>query len=121
MHDILRFWLARGADGLRMDVTNLISKPWGLDGRLPDAPVVQPGRLQPAFARGVHRPQLMAHLAEMKAEGLQHHDLLTVGEAPLCTPAQAREITDPEHGALDMVFQFEHMDRTASPVPANGR
>jgi len=115
VHNIQRFWLARGVDGFRMDVINLIAKPWGDDGRLPDAPVVQPGPVQPAFALVVHGPQLMAYLREMRAEVLSHHDLLTVGEAPLATPAQGREIIDPDTGALGMLFQFEHMDLDCQP------
>ena len=115
VHDILRFWLARGVDGFRMDVINLISKPWQADGRLPDAPVVQPGPLQPAFALVVHGPQLMDHLQEMHSQVLAQRDLLTVGEAPLVTPAQARELTDPTTGVLGMVFQFEHMDLDSQP------
>lgn len=115
VHDILRFWLARGVDGFRMDVINLIAKPWAADGTLPDAPVVKPGTVQPAFAMVVHGPQLMQHLRELKREVLAQHDLITVGEAPLCTPAQAREITDPATGALAMVFQFEHMDLDCQP------
>ena len=115
VHDILRFWLARGVDGLRMDVINLIAKPWRDDGTLPDAPVVQPGALQPAFGLVVHGPQLLDHLREMQRAVLAQHDLITVGEAPLATPAQARELTDPDTGVLDMVFQFEHMDLDSQP------
>jgi oligo-1,6-glucosidase len=115
VHDILRFWLARGVDGLRMDVINLIAKPWLADGSLPDAPAVQPGPVQPAFAMVVHGAQLMDHLLEMKREVLAGRALVTVGEAPLCTPAQSRELTHPDTGALDMVFQFEHMDLDSQP------
>jgi oligo-1,6-glucosidase len=115
VHDILRFWLARGVDGFRMDVINLIAKPWRGDGTLPDAPVVQPGPVQPAFALVVHGPQLLAYLREMKREVLDGHDLITVGEAPLATPEQGRALTDPETGALDMLFQFEHMDLDCQP------
>ena len=115
VHDILRFWLARGVSGFRMDVINLISKPWRADGGLPDAPVVQPGPLQPAFGLVVHGPQLLGWLREMKQAVLARHALITVGEAPLTTPAQGRELTDPASGALDMVFQFEHMDLDSQP------
>jgi oligo-1,6-glucosidase len=41
---------------------------------------------------------------------LDHYDCITVGEAPCATLEQAQEITNPNTGALDMVFQFEHMD-----------
>jgi len=119
VHEVLRFWLARGVDGFRMDVINLISKPWDAQGRLPDAPVVQPGPVQPAFAMVVHGPQLMDHLREMRqvmqAALPEGQALLTVGEAPIATTAQAVEITHPDTGALSMVFQFEHMDLDTQP------
>ena len=115
VHDILRFWLARGVDGFRMDVINLIAKPCQPDGRLADAPVVQPGPTQPAFAEVVHSPKLLDYLRELRREVLDHHDLITVGEAPLATPAQGIELSDPQTGALDMLFQFEHMDLDCQP------
>ncbi|MGI9215709.1 MAG: alpha-amylase family glycosyl hydrolase, partial [Hydrogenophaga sp.] len=40
VYDVMRFWLDKGVDGFRMDVINMISKPWNADGSLPDAPVV---------------------------------------------------------------------------------
>ncbi len=121
VHDILRFWLARGVDGFRMDVINLIAKPWQPDGRLADAPVVQPGPTQPAFGEVVHGPKLLDYLRELRREVLDHHDLITVGEAPLATPAQGIELTSPQTGALDMLFQFEHMDLDCQPGAGNGK
>ena len=115
VHEILRFWLDRGVSGLRMDVINLIAKPWDQQGRLPDAPVVKPGATQPAFAMVVHGEALLAYLHELKTEVLDGHALLTVGEAPLCTPAQAQALTHPQTGVLDMVFSFEHMDLDCQP------
>ena len=49
VYDLMHFWFKKGVRGFRMDVINLISKPWRADGSLPDAPVVQQGFLQPAF------------------------------------------------------------------------
>ncbi len=115
VHEILRFWLARGVDGLRMDVINLIAKPWNKQGHLPDAPVVKPGATQPAFAMVVHGELLLDHLRELKQAALSGHELITVGETPLCTPEQAVALTHPDTGALDMVFQFEHMDLDCQP------
>ena len=36
-------------------------------------------------------------------------ELLTVGETPTATLADARLFTDPARRELDMVFQFEHV------------
>jgi len=110
VHALMRFWLDKGVDGFRMDVINMISKPWAADGSLPDAPVVREGFLQPGFAMTCNGPRLLEFLREMRREVLDHYDTITVGEAPLATVQQGRDITHPETGALDMLFQFEHMD-----------
>ncbi|MEY5099650.1 MAG: hypothetical protein RJA36_2369 [Pseudomonadota bacterium] len=110
VYALMRFWLDKGVDGFRMDVINMISKPWNADGSLPDAPVVREGFLQPGFAMSCNGPRLLEFLREMRREVLDHYDTITVGEAPLATVQQGREITHPETGALDMLFQFEHMD-----------
>jgi len=110
VHALMRFWLDKGVDGFRMDVINMISKPWAADGSLPDAPVVREGWLQPSFGMTCNGPRLLEFLREMRCEVLDHYDTITVGEAPLATVQQGRDITHPETGALDMLFQFEHMD-----------
>ncbi|MFZ2988559.1 glycoside hydrolase family 13 protein [Ideonella sp.] len=113
---LMRFWLDRGVDGFRMDVINVISKPWNADGSLPDAPVVKPGFLQPAFTLATGGPRLTEFLQQMRREALAPYETLTVGEMPCVTPAQAQTYTAADSGALNMVFQFEHMDLDCQPV-----
>ena len=117
VYELMHFWLKKGVGGFRMDVINMISKPWldagtfsKSEARLPNAPKVQDGFLQPAFEMVTHGPRFMAFMREMNQEVLDHYDCITVGEAPCATLEQAQEITNPNTGALDMVFQFEHMD-----------
>jgi oligo-1,6-glucosidase len=117
VYDMMHFWLGKGVDGFRMDVINMISKPEGL----PDAPVVRPGFLQPATGMVTNGPKLLDHLREMKAQVLSHYDCITVGEAPLATTRQGVEITHPETGALNMLFQFEHMDLDSVGGHVNGK
>ena len=89
VYAIMRWWLARGVDGFRMDVINMISKD---------------------LATGVflHGPRLHEFLQEMHREVLDP-TLLTVGEMPGVTVEEARLFTDPARRELDMVFQFEHV------------
>jgi oligo-1,6-glucosidase len=115
VYDLMRFWLDKGVDGFRMDVINMISKPWNADGSLPDAPVVRDGFLQPGFALTCNGPRLNEFLREMRSEVLNHYPTLTVGEAPMATVQQGRDITHPETGSLNMLFQFEHMDLDSQP------
>jgi oligo-1,6-glucosidase len=122
VHGIMRWWLERGVDGFRMDVINYISK----DPALPDGPGTGPcvdGSA--AYRQG---PRLHEYLAEMHREvfaGRLGH-ILTVGEMPGVTVADARRTTDPAAGELDMVFGFDHVwldhdgdkwHRRPSPLP----
>jgi oligo-1,6-glucosidase len=102
-------------------VINMISKPWQADGSLPDAPVVREGFLQPGFALTCNGPRLLEFLGEMRREVLDHYDTITVGEAPMATTRQGVQITNPQSGALDMLFQFEHMDLDAEPGHPDGK
>jgi oligo-1,6-glucosidase len=113
--DMMHFWFRKGVDGFRMDVINMISKAYAADGSLPDAPVIRPGFLQPGFHLVTNGPKLLDHLAEMKREVLSKYDCMTVGEAPNATTKQGVEITNEETGALNMLFQFEHMDMHMVP------
>ena len=126
VYDMMRWWVARGVDGFRMDVINLISKVVGPDGALSDG-VVDPG-LPPGasrFADGspfyTNGPRLEEFLREMHEEvlGAGARDgqvLMTVGEMPGVTLELARSVTDPANRELDMVFTFEHVGIDHGPV-----
>jgi oligo-1,6-glucosidase len=51
----------------------------------------------------------------MHREVLAGRHLITVGEMPGTTLAEARLFSDPSRGELDMVFTFEHMDLDVQP------
>lgn len=102
---MMRWWLDKGIDGFRMDVINLISKAPGL----PDAPAVTADRYQWGGDYFAYGPRLLEFLGEMKEQVLSRYNILTVGEVPMATTARAIAITHEETGALNMLFQFEHM------------
>jgi oligo-1,6-glucosidase len=112
VYAMMRWWLAKGIDGFRMDVINMISKVPGL----PDAPVTTDGPWQPGFDYFIQGPRLVEYLAEMKREVLAHHDIITVGEAPLATVEHGLALTHGATGSLNMLFQFEHMDVDRDPI-----
>lgn len=79
VHDVLRFWLERGASGFRMDVINLISKH--LD--FPDAPIIEPNSpYQPGHQFYANGPRLHEFLKGINREVLSKFDSITVGEMP---------------------------------------
>lgn len=79
VHDVLRFWLDRGASGYRMDVINLISKVEGY----PDAPIGNPNaQYQPGEKHFANGPHLHEYLQEINDKVLSKYDTITVGEMP---------------------------------------
>ncbi len=115
--DMMLWWLERGIDGFRMDVINMISKVPGL----PDAPVVTPDRYQWGGRYFINGPHLLEFLDEMKQKVLSRHDILTVGETPHVGTRDALPLVDQDRGALNMVFQFEHMHLDVDPADASSR
>ena len=119
VYDMLRWWLARGVDGFRMDVINMVSK------RLPlrDGAVVGGGALGDGEALGdgfpefICGPRIHEFLQELHAEVIAPHDrpLMTVGEMPAVTLDEAARFTDPANAEVDMVFQFEHVGLDHGP------
>jgi len=111
VYAMMRWWVARGIDGFRMDVINLISKPE----ELTSGAVLPPGG-ESSLGRIANGRRLHEFLAEMnRAVGLDEHRLLTVGEMPGATVEVARAVTDPARGELTMVFTFEHMNLDQAP------
>lgn len=106
IYDMMRWWVARGVDGFRMDVINFISKvhpiadgPAEADGLCYDLKLVANG------------PRMHEFLAEMNREvGISAHDLFSVGEMVSVNVDQARAYTDADARELGMVFTFEHVN-----------
>jgi oligo-1,6-glucosidase len=108
IHRMMRWWLDRGVDGFRMDVINFIAKPV----ELPDAPMAPGDLYGEALSLYANGPRLHEFLQEMHREVFAGREdrLLTVGETPATSVAQARLLTDPARRELDMVFQFDHVE-----------
>jgi oligo-1,6-glucosidase len=106
IYDMMHWWLSRGVDGFRMDVINAISKVQSF----PDAPNPHGLPYAPAAQFYINGPRLLEFYGEMKREVLSHHDIMTVGEAPLTSTEDAVSIVDGETGYMNMVITFEHLD-----------
>ena len=109
VHEVALWWLARGADGFRMDVINFVSK----NPKLPDGPVL--GDYGTFADYAINGPRLHEFLHEMHETVFTGRDVLTVGEMPGVSVEQARIHTNPVNRELDMVFQFEHVDLDHGP------
>ena len=113
IYEMMGRWLDRGVDGFRMDVINFISKSYPLaDGIKRDGDLYGDGA-----SLVVNGPRIHEFLHEMNetvfAPRTEH--IVTVGEMPGVTLAEARRYTDPARAELDMVFQFEHVSLAEGP------
>jgi glycosidase len=101
--EMMEWWLAKGTDGFRMDVVNLLSKP-------PDLPDSGDGD---GVVRGADRfvngPHIHDYLSEMYDRVLAPHDAMTVGEMVDLTVSEAREYLEPDGDGMSMAFTFDHM------------
>ncbi len=108
VHDVLSFWLDRGASGFRMDVINLISKVEGY----PDAEVVDPNApYQPGQKHFANGPHLHEYLQDINAKVLSHYDTITVGEMPFVhDESEIIKVVGSARKELNMIFIFDLVD-----------
>jgi oligo-1,6-glucosidase len=108
IYAMMRWWLDRGVDGFRMDVIDMISK----DTSLPDTrprPGSRYGFGGQYFLCGPRNHEFLQEMYREVFAGRDAH-VLTVGEMPGVTIAEAALFTAPARRELDMVFQFEHVE-----------
>jgi oligo-1,6-glucosidase len=99
---IIRFWLNKGVDGLRLDVVTTISKRTNFpDSDSPDFNET----IQKFYANG---PRLKEFIAELRRDVFDSNQTVTVGEGPGLTPQNALDYLDEKNG-LSMLFHFGHM------------
>ncbi|KAK3652581.1 hypothetical protein LTR56_001945 [Elasticomyces elasticus] len=108
VHDVLRFWLDRGASGFRMDVINLISKVEGY----PDADVVDPKvPYQPGQKHFANGPHLHEYLRDINDKVLSKYDSITVGEMPFVhDEEEIMKVVGADRKELNMIFIFDLVD-----------
>jgi len=102
MKKMMRYWLDKGVDGLRLDVITTISKQMGF-----------PNSDSNDFNDTVRRfyangPRLKEFIAELRNEVFEPTNAVTVGEGPGISPKKALDYLDSEKG-LSMIFHFGHM------------
>lgn len=107
-HALMKFWLDKGVDGLRLDVISAISKRT-------DFPETDTDdfneTIRKYYANG---PRLKEFIAEAKEKVWRHYDVMTVGEGPGITPQNALDYLDEKDG-LNMIFHFGHMFMDQGP------
>ena len=90
IYDIMRYWVAKGVEGFRLDVVDQIGKD-------PELQVTGNG------------PRLHEFLREMSEEAFLEEGLVVVGEAWGADVERAKLYSAPDGSEMSMVFQFQHM------------
>lgn len=106
VHDVMAFWLERGACGYRMDVINLISK----DQRFLDAPpsLGKDRKYHPGGKYYVNGPRMHEYLREIHDKVLVKYNAITVGEMPGVTDInEIIRTVGSKSGELNMIFIFD--------------
>ncbi|KAL9031730.1 MAG: hypothetical protein Q9196_000278 [Gyalolechia fulgens] len=109
VHDVMIYWLDKGACGYRMDVINLISK----DQRFPDAePVLGPDKkYHPGGKYFINGPRMHEYLQEIKQKVLKRYGAITVGEMPGVQDVdEIIRTVKSGTGELNMIFIFDIVD-----------
>lgn len=105
--EMVRWWRARGVDGFRLDVINLISKTPGLpDGNAAIGRATGFTGLEHYF----HGPRLHEHLRQLRSEGFDDPDCVAIGEVPAIGVQMSRLMVGDDRGELDMVFNFDQLE-----------
>ena len=90
IYDIMRYWVAKGVEGFRLDVVDQIGKD-------PELQVTGNG------------PRLHEYLREMSQKAFLEEGLVVVGEAWGADVERAKLYSAPDRSEMSMVFQFQHM------------
>lgn len=114
VHDVMEFWLQRGACGYRMDVINMISK----NQDFPDAEEVlsEGHKYHPGSKYYFNGPRLHEYLQEINRKVLQPYGAVTVGEMPHVTDInEITQVVGRKSGELNMIFIFDLVDIDNAP------
>ncbi len=108
LYALMKFWLDKGVDGLRLDVISAISKRTDF----PDTDTTDFNEtIRKYYANG---PRLKQFIAEARQTLWRNYDVITVGEGPGITPQNALDYLDEKDG-LNMIFHFGHMFMDQGP------
>ncbi|MET0263961.1 MAG: alpha-glucosidase, partial [Rariglobus sp.] len=102
--DVLKTWVARGTDGFRLDVINMIAKQPGY----PDVPRPA-GNTEPFLnldTHGVNQPPIHDYLREMNREVFEGKDLYAVGETWWVDSTNTLDYTAYDRRELNGCFYF---------------
>ncbi|SDZ79027.1 alpha-glucosidase [Thalassobacillus cyri] len=106
LYHMINWWLDKGIDGFRVDAISHIKKVAGF----PDVPNPNNEKFPSSLDGHLNKEGIHEFLEEMSEHTLDHHDIMTVGEANGVSSEEAPLWVDEEKGKFNMIFQFEATD-----------
>lgn len=105
LYEMIRWWMARGIAGFRIDAISFIKK----DPAFPSLPPDGPDGLAGVAPASVMQPGIEAFLAEMRDEAFKPGGAFTVAEANAVPPEKLEEFVGP-NGFFSTIFDFSYTD-----------
>ena len=100
VNDIMKFWVAKGIDGFRMDAFQYVAK----DTTFPVFPQGYEKDINKYYGMG---PNLHNYIKDMNREVFSKHDIMTVAEGAGSTLQDAHDLVDADRNELNMAYHFE--------------
>ncbi|MCX2575113.1 glycoside hydrolase family 13 protein [Pedobacter sandarakinus] len=103
IYDMMKFWLDKGIDGLRMDAFQYVSKDTSWK-------AYPPGYEKDIIKYYGMGPNLHRYLKEMNKQVISKYNVMTVAEGAGSTLEDAHALVDEDRKELNMAYHFEIMD-----------